>query len=90
VLLVSTHLWRALSADERRSRERSAMESADRQRDLWRRATADAMQAIREAGVEIIHPDKAAFSDAVAEIYEELRSDPELYTLAQKIRGKPR
>jgi tripartite ATP-independent transporter DctP family solute receptor len=90
VLLVSTHLWNALSADERRILERAAKESADLQRELWRRATADAMRAVEEAGVEIIRPDKAAFSDAVAEIYEELRSDPELYALAQKIRGEPR
>ena len=65
----------------------AAAESARKQRELWRQASDEAMRAVEAAGVEIIRPDKAVFAEAVEEIYQELRAEPELFELADRIRG---
>ncbi len=73
VLLISTHVWEQLSAEERRWLDAAVASSVVEQRRLWREASRDALAEIRAAGVEIIQPDKAAFRRAVQPLFESYR-----------------
>lgn len=88
VLLASTHLWERLTPQEREWLQEAAVASAQHQKKLWDKATAEAMKTVKEAGVEIIEPDLAAFREAVSPLYEEYRQNqPEVYELFQRIRN---
>lgn len=76
VLLVSKHVWDDLSAQEQDWLQQAADASAQRQRELWQAATVNAMAAVSAAGVEIIHPDKAAFRAAVKPMHAAYRGTP--------------
>lgn len=87
VLLISTLLWNELGAAERILLEEAAAESAVLELRLWRKATEEALAAVRAAGVEILRPDKRPFVEAVEIVYEEYRNQPELLTLARQIQA---
>ena len=42
------------------------------QRDLWQKASDDALAKVKAAGVEVIYPDKAAFAAAVQPLHQSL------------------
>jgi TRAP-type C4-dicarboxylate transport system substrate-binding protein len=54
---------------------------------LWRKATEEALQAVQEAGVQIIRPDKQAFSTRAAPLLDGFRGDPEIGPLIQRIQA---
>lgn len=88
VLLISTHRWEQLSDQEQKWLQQAADASFQRQKELWREAEAEAMEVIRDAGVEIIRPDKAKFREEVKPLYEEFRkTDPQVYELFERIRN---
>lgn len=87
VLLISTIVWDTLSPDEQRWITEAAWEAAEHQKVLWKAASEEALQAVREAGVEVIYPDKRPFAEKVIPIYESYRSEPEIYDLIQRIRA---
>lgn len=87
VLLISTHLWRQLSAEEQRWVQEAADESQALQRRLWHEASARSLDAVRAAGVEVIVPDQAAFQARVAPLHDEIaREMPAVGALARRIR----
>jgi tripartite ATP-independent transporter DctP family solute receptor len=73
VLLISTHVWQRLSADERGWLEHAVASSVIEQRRLWREASEHALAEVVAAGVEIIEPDKAAFRRAARPMFESYR-----------------
>lgn len=87
VLLVAAKVWRSLGPREQQILEEAARKSASLQRRLWSEATGEALEGVGAAGVEILHPDKDLFVEAVQPLYEEYRSHPELFELAQQIRA---
>lgn len=88
VLLASTHLWERLTPQEREWLQEAADASAQYQKKLWDEATAEAMKTVKEAGVEIIEPELAAFREAVSPLYEDYRQNqPKVYELFQRIRN---
>jgi len=88
ILLIGTRTWEKLSDRERRWVQEAADESADYQRELWRKEEERSMNAAREAGIEIIRPDKQPFIDQVEPMYEEYRrQEPEFYKLIERIRS---
>ena len=88
VLLVSTHLWEDLSEQERRWLQAAADESVQYQRKLWEKASREALEAVKEAGVTVIRPDQEAFSEAVKPLYERYQDrEPEVYQLIQQIQA---
>lgn len=76
VLLISTHVWERLSETERQWLETAVEASVVEQRRLWRAASMDALARIREAGVEVIEPDKASFRAAANPMIEGYRGTP--------------
>ncbi len=87
VLLISTIIWKTLSAQEQQWLTEAAWESAEHQKILWKEASEVALRAVQEAGVEVIYPDKTLFAEKVATIYESYRAEPEIYKLIQRIRA---
>ena len=87
VLLISTIIWETLTAQEQQWLTEAASESAQHQKQLWKKASDDALQAVQASGVEVIYPDKTPFVEKVATIYESYRTEPEIYDLIQRIRA---
>jgi TRAP-type C4-dicarboxylate transport system substrate-binding protein len=83
VLLISRGLWDELSEEERAVITEAVRASATLQLELWRKATQEALDAVRAAGVTIVTPDKTPFVEAVEEVYANY---PELLELAREIR----
>jgi tripartite ATP-independent transporter DctP family solute receptor len=88
VLIVSTHTWDRLSEQERAWLQEAARASAQLQKRLWDRAVEEAMQAVEDAGVTVIRPDKSTFVEAVQPMYASYRQNqPEVYRLFERIRA---
>ena len=85
VLIVSTHLWASLTAEQQVWMQESADESAAVQRSLWGEATATALAEVAKAGVEIIRPDKALFAARAAKLHEDAQKDPLIGPLVRRI-----
>lgn len=88
ILLIGTRTWEKLSEQERQWVQEAADESAVYQRELWRKEEQRSMKAAREAGIEIIRPDKQPFMEKVEPMYEEYRrQEPEFFKLIERIRS---
>jgi len=86
VFIISLHLWRRLTPEQRVWVQAAADESAVYQRSLWAQATADALAVVAAAGVEIIHPDKVPFNAQVRALHEDVqRTQPQVGDLARRI-----
>ncbi|MDX1618671.1 MAG: hypothetical protein R3224_07780, partial [Balneolaceae bacterium] len=88
ILLIGTRTWENLNEQERQWIQEAADESAVYQRELWRKEEERSMEAVREAGIEIIRPDKQPFMKQVEPLYEAYRrQEPEFYKLIERIRS---
>lgn len=76
VLLMSSHVWNSLTEQQQVWVQQAADESVVQQRILWEQSTQEALAAVQAAGVEIIYPDKTAFSDQVKEMHESYKNEP--------------
>ncbi len=85
VLLAGTHLWNKLSLEEKEWLTQAVENSIIYQRKLWMESEKEALDAVQEAGVKIIRPDKTLFSEKVKGIYEQYKENEELYRLIQEI-----
>lgn len=86
VLLISTIIWDDLTPQEQQWLQESADESYQYQKDLWQSATAEALLAVKNAGVEVSYPDKQPFVDRVQPLLEEFKTQPNVYELIQNIK----
>ena len=66
ILLISLRTWDRLDPEQRAWLQRAVDDSVAHQRDLWRVATREALDAVRAAGVVVTRPDRRPFMDAVA------------------------
>jgi tripartite ATP-independent transporter DctP family solute receptor len=87
VLLAGTHLWNKLSTEEKGWLTQAVENSIIYQRKLWMESEEEALLAVQQAGVTILRPDKALFSEKVKSNYEQYREDEELYHLIQEIQN---
>jgi tripartite ATP-independent transporter DctP family solute receptor len=87
VLLISTVIWDDLSSQEKQWLQEAAAESYAYEKKLWKEATEEALNAVKEAGVEIIYPDKELFMKKVEPLLEEYKNQPEIYKLIQEIKS---
>lgn len=87
VLIIGTKTWDRLTEQQQEWLRQAAEESAELQKELWADAEEASMEAIVAAGVEVTHPPKEPFQEAVAPMYEALRARPELHRLVEAIRA---
>ncbi len=87
ILLAGTRFWNGLTDQERTWLQTAVLNSINYQRELWAAAEAEALEAVQQAGVEIIKPDKAPFVQSVADIYQQYQSDPAMWELIQQIKS---
>lgn len=84
ILLMSTHVWNSLSPEQQGWVQEAASLSVPYQRQLWKTSSDAALQAVIDAGVEVIEPDKTAFQDAVQDMHNSYKGEP-VYDLMQQI-----
>jgi tripartite ATP-independent transporter DctP family solute receptor len=87
VLIISTRTWNALSPELQGLIQEAADESALYEKQLWKKATQEALDQVRKHGAKIFYPDKRLFAEKVKPLYEEYRAKPEIYELIQKVEG---
>lgn len=88
VLLMSTHIWETLNDKEKQWLQQAARESVEKQREYWQEAREEALEAIKDAGVEVVRPDIEPFRESVQSVYTYMKSNsPEVYKLAQEIQN---
>jgi tripartite ATP-independent transporter DctP family solute receptor len=86
VVLFSKQIWDGLSPQVQRWIEQAADDSLVFQRKLWREQTEEAIETVQKAGVTVHQPDKAAFTEAMAPMYDAIES-PRIRELVERIRG---
>ena len=88
ILLISDYAWNTrLNERQRQIVLQAARESVPYQRERWRIASDAALNAVKEAGVEVIYPDREPFMRASEPIYDRLRThQPDIYELFNEIR----
>lgn len=86
VLLISTIIWEDLDEQERTWLQEAAFESYEYEKVLWLKSSAEALEAVKAAGVEIIYPDKNLFAEKVASLIDEYRDEPEIFELIKRIK----
>ncbi|MDO5981407.1 TRAP transporter substrate-binding protein [Flavivirga sp. MEBiC05379] len=85
VLIMGTHLWNDLNAEQQKWVQASVDLSVAYQRELWAKAEQEALDAVKKAGVQVIHPDKSKFQKKVASMYEGYQDENEIYSLINRI-----
>ena len=85
VLVISKHVWDHLTEQERGWLQQAADESADYQKELWQASTEASLQAVKDAGVEIIYPEREPFFERVQPLYDRFRIDPVIGHLLEQI-----
>ncbi|MDR8394686.1 TRAP transporter substrate-binding protein DctP, partial [Aliifodinibius sp. S!AR15-10] len=87
-LVISTNVWNDLTDQEEKWLMQAVDESSAKQEVLWDEAVEEAMNIVKDAGVEIIRPDKAPFQKAVQPVYSRFKeNNPDLYEWIDKIRN---
>ncbi|MFT4171933.1 MAG: TRAP transporter substrate-binding protein [Rhodocyclaceae bacterium] len=87
IVLINSKVLAKLPADVRQAVTEAAHASTVFEKTAWRRAIEAAQAECRERfGVQFHQVDIKAFQQAVAPLYEELKSKPELYETYQQIR----
>lgn len=89
VLVISKRTWDSLTPADQAIVQRAADNSSKLQRELWGKATEEALRAVSEAGVEVIRVDKAQFAARLEPLYEGYLRDPVIGPLFQQIRDLP-
>jgi len=86
IVIISSYVWNSLSPQEQSWMEQAMSEAVAYQRELWVKATKEALDAVEAAGVEIIYPDKQPFMDEVKEMQRSYEGSP-AYELLQRIQA---
>ena len=87
VLIMSTHLWNKLSEKEQVWVQKAVDSSVKYQRELWPKAEKDAIEAVKKAGVTVVMPDKSTFQEKMGSLYDDYKSNKEIYELITKIKA---
>lgn len=85
MLFASKFTWERLTDEEKEILRNAAEESAIYQRKLWEESTNTAMEAVQDAGIEVIYPDKAPFREKLQPMYDEYKQNEELNSYIQRI-----
>jgi len=85
-LLMSLEVWRRLPPDIQRLIQQATRDSVPYQRQLWNEAVTQIMQDLKEAGVEVIYPDRQPFASAVEDMLQSYEKESEFGDLLASIR----
>jgi tripartite ATP-independent transporter DctP family solute receptor len=85
VLLISTVVWKGLNDQQKKWLQEAVNESVPHQRKLWAESEKHALEEVKKAGVEVIYPDKKPFANKVQKMLDGYQSQPEIYSLIQRI-----
>lgn len=85
VMVISTIIWDKLTPQQQQWIMEAAAESVPVQRKYWSQSEQESLEAVREAGIEIIEPDLKSFQEATRPILNEFRENDELRPLIDKI-----
>jgi tripartite ATP-independent transporter DctP family solute receptor len=85
VLVISLKVWNGLTDQQKGWLQQAADESVPVQRKLWKESVEESLNLVREAGVQIIYPDKEPFAQKASGIYELFKAQPVIYKLIQQI-----
>ena len=85
MLFASEFTWNRLTDEEKSIIREAAYESAIYQRKLWEESTNEAMEAVQEAGIEVVHPDKEPFREKLQPVYDQYKQDEELSSYIKRI-----
>ncbi|WP_010416291.1 TRAP transporter substrate-binding protein [Anaerophaga thermohalophila] len=86
VLIISTHVLKKLSEQEKEWLYQAVKESVQVQRKEWDKSEREALEAVQKEGVEIIRPDKQPFIDAVQSTYDLYKDNEKVWPLVERIR----
>lgn len=86
ILLMSTIVWNSLSEQEKEWLQKAVDDSVEYQKELWTESVRESLDAVREAGVEVIYPDKTPFLNAVQPMHDSYKGTP-VYDLIQDIKN---
>lgn len=88
VLLIGTKQWEKLSEQEKIWVQEAAYESAQAQKQFWKESVEESMKTIKEAGVEIIIPEKPLFAEKSKSVLEDFKKEhPELAEIVKEIKA---
>lgn len=88
VLLIGTKQWEKLSEQEKIWVQEAADESAQAQKQFWKESVEESMKTIKEAGVEIIIPEKPLFAEKSKSVLEDFKKEhPELAEIVKEIKA---
>lgn len=87
VLIVGTQFWDVLSEQEKGWLDKAVKKSLEHQRKLWAESEAEALEKIKEAGVEISYPDKKPFIEMTKEMYRTYEKDEALNNMIEQIKS---
>ncbi|WP_158974051.1 TRAP transporter substrate-binding protein [Cellulophaga sp. L1A9] len=87
VLLISTKYWEKLTDQEKIWVQEAAEESSEAEKKYWNDSVEESMKIAKEAGVEIIIPEKSLFAEKSKSVLEEFeKENPELSDLIEQIK----
>ncbi|MCK7589090.1 TRAP transporter substrate-binding protein [Subsaxibacter sp. CAU 1640] len=87
VLIIGTHIWEKLSEQEKKWLKEAVDKSVVYQRKLWAESEKEALDAVQEAGVKIIYPDKSLFEKDVESVYSQYKDDKDMSSLIERIKN---
>lgn len=89
VLLIGTKYWDKLSEEERLWVQEAADESSQAQKKFWNESVEESMKIAKEAGVEIIIPEKSLFQEQSKSVLEAFMKEyPEMNGIINKIKNQ--
>ncbi|MDA9885758.1 TRAP transporter substrate-binding protein [bacterium] len=89
VLLIGTKFWNKLSDQEKVWVQEAADESAKAQKQFWNESVEESMKKVREAGVEVIIPEKSLFAEKSSSVVEEfVKEFPDMAPIVNQIKIK--
>lgn len=89
VLLIGTKYWDKLSEEEKKWVQDAADESAQAQKKFWNDSVEESMEIAKNAGVEIIIPDKSLFTEKSKSVVEEfVIKYPEMAPIIEQIKSQ--
>ena len=89
VLLIGTKYWDKLSEEEKIWVQQAADESVSAQKKFWNESVENSMRIAKEAGVEIIIPDKSLFAERSKSVVEDfVVKYPEMAEMVNQIKNQ--